>query len=63
MPGSPLLAAFGAGNADDYIGVGLATVTYQQLLDAGEAGVTFRLDLANENEDVKYVIDGRFFVR
>jgi hypothetical protein len=61
--GSPLLAAFGAINADDYIGAGVATVTYQQLLNAAEAGVPFKLELANADEAVKYVIDGRFHIR
>ncbi|MGH7563336.1 MAG: hypothetical protein ACREK5_02805 [Gemmatimonadota bacterium] len=64
IPGAPMLATFGAVNADDYIGAGHFIVTYQQLLDAGEAGVPFNLDLSdNPDEAVAYNISGRVYVR
>ena len=64
IPAAPMLATFGAANADDYIGAAHIVVTYQQLLDAGEAGIPFQLEISdNPDEAVLYKIKGRFFIR
>jgi hypothetical protein len=64
IPAAPMLATFGAVNADDYIGAAHRVVTYQQLLDAGEAGIPFELEISdNPDEEVLYKIKGKFFIR
>jgi len=64
IPGAPLMASFGAVNADDFIGAAHVTVSYQDLLDAGEAGIPFKLVVTdNPDEVVEYQIQGRIYVR
>lgn len=64
IPGAPLMASFGALNADDFIGAADFSVTYQDLLDAGEAGIPFKLTVTdNPDEVVEYQIHGRIYIR
>ncbi|MGH7589372.1 MAG: hypothetical protein ACRELU_12355, partial [Gemmatimonadota bacterium] len=57
IPGAPLMASFGALNADDFIGAADFSVTYQDLLDAGETGIPFKLTVTdNPDEVVEYQI-------
>jgi hypothetical protein len=64
IPGAPMLATFGAANADDYIGTGVKVVTYQELLNAAENGIGFTLELSdNPDEEVAYLISGKIYIR
>ena len=64
IPAAPMLATFGAVNADDFIGAAHVTVSYQDLLDAGEAGIPFKLTVTdNPDEVVEYQIHGRIYIR
>lgn len=54
----------GALNADDYIGSGVALFNYEELLNAGEAGLPIKLKLdQNPDEELTYKIEGRIRVR
>lgn len=54
----------GALNADDYIGSGVALFNYQQILDAGEAGLPIKMTLdQNPDEELVYQIEGRIRLR
>jgi hypothetical protein len=64
IPGAPLMASFGALNADDFIGAADFSVSYQDLLDAGETGIPFKLTVTdNPDEVVEYQIHGRIYIR
>ena len=59
-----MLATFGAANADDYIGAAHMVVTSQQLLDAGEAGIPFELEISdNPDEAVLLQNQRKVFIR
>lgn len=40
-------------------GIDVEIFDYQQLLDAGDGGVAFTLNLSNPDEDVRYEVRGR----
>ena len=66
IPGGPHLMGFlaiAALNHDEFVGAGTKVLSYQDLLDAGEAGVTFDLDLKNSDNDLRYRVRGRAKVR
>jgi hypothetical protein len=66
LPGGPqILAAAGFGllNHDDYVGFEKSLLSYQELLNAGDAGISFALDLHNEDNDLHYVVRGRVRIR
>jgi hypothetical protein len=57
--GPTIVLAPDIGNADDFIGIDVEIFDYQQLLDAGDSGVAFTLNLSNPDEDVRYEVRGR----
>jgi hypothetical protein len=66
IPGGPAIMGFlgiAALNHDEFVGSGVRLLSYQELLDAGEAGITFDLNLANEDNDLRYTVRGRTRVR
>ena len=65
IPTAPVLVLVpGILNSDDYVGTGVFAVSYQQLLDAGLAGVTFTLTLSDgADEPARYEVRGRVRIR
>jgi hypothetical protein len=66
LPGGPqmmLALGFGLANHDDFVGLNVAFFTYQRLLDAGEAGIPFNLDMTNIDNDLHYLVRGRARLR
>jgi hypothetical protein len=66
LPGGPqmmLALGFGLANHDDFVGLNVAFFTYQKLLDAGEAGIPFDLDMTNTENDLHYLVRGRARLR
>jgi len=50
----------GALNADDYIGSGVALFNYEQILEAGDAGIPIKMTLdQNADEELYYKVEGR----
>ena len=58
-----MLATFGAANADDYIGAAHMVVTPQQLLDAGEAGIPFELEISDNPDEAVLQNQRKVFIR
>jgi hypothetical protein len=67
IPGPPALMGFfglvTALNRDEYVGNDIAIFTYEDILDAEEAGIDLTLNLSNSDSDLQYEVRGRLRIR
>ena len=64
IPAAPLLGLIpGVLNADDFVGADVFIISYQDLLEAGESGQAFLMNLTNPDEPARFVIQGRVRIR
>ena len=55
--------SFGALNRDEFVGSGFRQISYEDLLNAGEEGISFDIDLQNADNGLHYQVHGRARVR